>query len=68
MLQHLLGELAWVNNHKYQSSEIINEMIQLMEDKVPHSIITDLLSQTWFSLLADETRDISNGEQVVITL
>ena len=67
MLQHVLGELAWVADHKYQSPEIIKVMIQLLGHKVLRSLIADLLSQTWFLLLADETRDISNHEQVVIT-
>ena len=57
-----------MDSHKYQCPEIINEIIQLMNHKVLHSIIAYLLPQTLFSLLADETRDISNHEQVVITL
>ena len=60
MLQHVLSELPWVDNHKFQSLEIINEMIHLMGHIVPHSLIADLLSKTWFSLPADETKDISN--------
>ena len=48
--------------------KLINETIQLMGHKVLCSLIADLLSQTWFSLLADETRDISNHEQIVIIL
>ena len=34
ILQHVLGELAWVDDYKYQSPEIINEMIQVMGYKV----------------------------------
>ena len=68
MLQHVLRELAWVNDHKCQSPKIIDEMIQLIGHKVLRLLIADLLSQTWFLLLADETMDISNHEQVIITL
>ena len=30
ILQSVLGQLTWVDNHKYQSPEIIYEMIQLI--------------------------------------
>ena len=55
-----------MDNHKYPYPEIINEMIQLMGHKVLHSLIADLLSKIWFSLLADECRDISNHEQFFV--
>ena len=68
MLQQVLDEVAWVETNEYQSPEIINEMIKLMALKVLRSLVNALLSQRWFSLLADETRDISNREQLVVTL
>ena len=43
-------------------------MTQLMGHKNVFSLIADLLSQTWFSLLADETGDNFKYEQLVITL
>lgn len=43
-------------------------MIQLMAHKILRAMIADLLPQRWFSLLADETRDVSNCEQLVVTL
>ena len=30
MVEQALGELAWVDTHKYQSPDIINEMIELI--------------------------------------
>ena len=68
MLQKVLDEASWVETHKYLSPEIINEMIELMAHKALRSLISNLVSQRWFSLLADETRDVSNREQVVVTL
>ena len=53
-------------DHKNQSLEIINEMIQLVCHKFLLSIITDLFSQTWFSLLSVDTRDITNCERVLL--
>ena len=46
MLQHVLGQLTWVDDHKYQSEEIISEMIVLIGHYVLHSLIADLLSHT----------------------
>ena len=43
-------------------------MVQLLAHKVLRSLISDLLSQRWFALLADETRDVSNREQLVVNL
>ena len=68
MLQHVLEDVTWVKSGKYQSPEIINEMIKLMGHKVLRSLVNELLAHRWFSLLADETRDVSNREQLVITL
>lgn len=67
MLEHVLGEEKWVNDGKYQSPEIINEIIAILGHKILCSLISDI-QQHWFSLLADETRDISNNEQLVICL
>ena len=52
MLQPVLDEKSFVEAHGHQSPEIVNEMIELMAHKV----------------LTDETRDISNHEQLVVTL
>ena len=65
---YVLGEMAWVEDHKYQSPEIINEMMLLISHKVLCTLIADLLPQSWLSLLAGETRGISNHELVVIIL
>ena len=48
---------------KYQSPEIINEMIEIM---VLRSLLSEISCRSWFSLLSDETRDISNREQLVL--
>ena len=60
MLQKVLDEASWVETHKYLSPEIINEMIELMAHKALRSLIANLVTQCWFSLLADETRVVSN--------
>ena len=37
-----------------------------MSHKLLGSLLADALSQRWFSVLVDKTRDISNREQLVI--
>ena len=39
-----------------------------MAHKVLHSLISDVQSHKWYSILADETRDLSNRVQMVIYL
>lgn len=67
MLENVLGESAWVTEGKYQSP-CINEMIEIMAHKVLRSLISDVQSHKWYSILVDETQDLSNHEQMVICL
>ena len=67
MLDQVLEECAWVKESKYQSPLIVNELISIMAHKVLRSLLV-MLPQCWFSLLADETRDISNREQLVLCI
>ena len=65
MMQHVLNEKLWVSENKYQSSEVINELIEIMGHKLLRSLLCDIKSRQWFAMLADETRDIYNREQLV---
>ena len=56
--------LEWVENGRYLSHNIINELINMMGNAVLSSIVADLRKKSQlFSLIADESRDISNKEQ-----
>ena len=68
LLETVLEENNWVSDKKYQSPEIVNEMIEIMAHNVLRSLLSEISSRSWFSLLADETRDISNCEQLVLCL
>ena len=68
MLEKVLDESAWVTEGKYQSPKCINEMIVIMAHKVLRSLISDVQSHKWYSILADDTRDLSNRGQMVICL
>ena len=68
LLEHVLDEKSWVERNKYQSPEIINEIIEIMAHTALRSLLADINSRLWFSLMADETRDISKRERLVICL
>ena len=62
------GLKTWLNKHQYLSHGIVNEMIMLMGNKLLRTLLEDIRESCWFSILADETRDISNEEQLVIII
>ncbi|CAB4038946.1 Hypothetical predicted protein, partial [Paramuricea clavata] len=56
---------GWVRNGQYLSPLIINELIEMMGNSVLPDILRDIRDNSGlFSLLADESRDISNKEQL----
>ena len=57
-----------MSENKYQSPEVINELIEVISHKLLRSLLRDIKSRQWFAMLADETRDISNRELLVICL
>ena len=59
LLETVLDEDKWVEDGRYQSPEIVNELVEIMAHEVLRSMLSEMFSQKWFSLLADETRDIS---------
>ena len=58
----------WLNHSSYKSHDIINELIQLMAHEVLQTLLHDVREAQWFSLIADETRDISGSEQLSVSL
>ena len=53
---------------KYDSPEIQNEIINIMSQQIVRDIAFEVREADFFSILADETADISNREQLVICL
>ena len=68
LLETVLDEDKWVEDGRYQSPEIVNELVEIMAHEVLRSMLSEMFSQQWFSLLADETRDISNREQLIMCI
>ena len=58
----------WLKHSSYKSHDIINELIQLMAHEVRRTLLHDVREAQWFSLIADETRDISGSEQLSVSL
>jgi hypothetical protein len=68
ILQSVLEENDWLKNGKHQSPEVINELIEIMAHKLLRSVLSDISSRIWFAIMADEIRDISNHEQMVVCI
>ena len=72
-LLHLRAEdnpsiVEWLKrkNDTYTSKDIQNEMIQLMAHACLREIASELRSSSYLTVMADETTDSSNKEQLVI--
>jgi hypothetical protein len=50
------------------SPEIINELIKLMGNELLRQLLVKIRNATWFAILADETADIANLEQLSLSI
>ena len=53
---------------RYLSHGVINEMITLMGNTLLRKLLANIRAVKWFSIMGDETRDISNHEQLSIII
>ena len=58
----------WVKEKHYLSSEILNEMLSLMARAVTIKLLENIREASIYSLIADEARDITNKEQLCISI
>ena len=59
----------WIEDRRYISPDIVNELIEMMGNAVLRSILKDIKRNSGlFGLIADESRDISNKEQLTCIL
>ena len=63
-----LAEWVMHRTDKYTSPEMQNEMIAVMAKMVLRKISQNLQHTTFYTIMVDETTDVSNVEQVVICL
>ena len=59
---------SFISEKNYLSNEIINEMIKLMGRTVLQQLLLEIRKAGWFSLIADETTDVSYKEQLCIAI
>ena len=55
-------------NAKYISKTILNELICVTGEWITQTIVSEIKKARFFTVLADETADISNTEQMSIVL
>ena len=61
--------INWLERHKgnkYTSPEIQNEMIEVMTLGILKEVSENIKNAKFFTIMADETADVANKEQVVI--
>lgn len=55
---------AWLNRREnYLSHDIQNELLQIMAHKIQRKILTQIQRSPFYSVIAEETTDISGKEQ-----
>ena len=57
---------VWIRERKYFSPVILNEQIAIMGRSLILKLLSDIRSAEWFSLIADESSDVSNKEQLAV--
>ena len=62
------GLEAWLKKGDYRSHDIVNELIELMYMQLLRKLLAQIRVAEWYSIIADETRDLSGTEQFAISL
>ena len=62
--------IEWLKrkNEKYTCADAQNEMIQIMALSILRDVAQNIRNSVFYSIMADETTDISNREQFVLVL
>ena len=62
--------LSWIEkkSDKYTSPPVQNENIQFIALRILRKVANSVLADAFFTIMADETTDVSNREQVVLVL
>lgn len=67
-MRHCMDKQEWAYHTTYQSPPIINEHIEIITMSVIRSVLKPINTAQYYAILADETCDCSNREQLVICL
>ena len=64
-----VGTLSkWQNDGRYPSHEVINELIEIMAHKVLRQILSEIREAEWFTIIGDDTHDVSGAEQFALSI
>ena len=58
----------WLKNQHYMSHDIINKLITLLGNALLQQILIKIHAASWFAILADETTDVANHEQLSMSI
>ena len=60
----------WLTEKKYMSPEVVNELISMMGQSVLRKLLCNIKRVTphWFGIIADEATDVSNREQLNLSI
>ena len=58
----------WIESKRYLSSDIVNEIIGIMAHHILREILIEIRQSLRYSLIADEATDVSNKEQLCVTI
>lgn len=58
----------YISKKNYLSNDVINEMVALMSNVVVRQILSEIKEMSMFSIIADEACDISQREQLCVTI
>ena len=58
----------WLDSDHYLSPQIVNEMITLMGNTLLRKLLVKIREACWYSVSTDETKDVSNKEQLAVTI
>ena len=59
---------SWLTKGDYMSHEIVNEQLSIMSLELLRNLLADVRKSHCFSVIADETRDLSGTEQLSISI
>ena len=59
---------AWLDKKQYLTPVITNEMINIMGITILESILTDIKTSKWYTVIVDEATNISHTEQMSLSV
>lgn len=57
---------SWILENKYLSPEVVNKQIALLAQTTLRAILDKIKDAKWFTVMADESTDITNKEQLTV--